>query len=91
MPVNKSQRFSIRLLIEKEWINSLNEISQAHMTSRLGIIRKYIKEGMIADLEQMKEDFERLKRIEATKKELSQRLKAHKGMKTSSIKEILDY
>jgi hypothetical protein len=46
---------------------------------------------MISDLEEMKEGLERLKRIEGTKKELSQKIKAHKGIKTASINEPLEY
>jgi hypothetical protein len=41
---------------------------------------------MTADLEEIKEGFERLKRIEATKKELSQKVKAHKGNNAESTK-----
>jgi len=89
--MNKSQRFSIRLLINEEWRSPLNDISKAHMISRLALIRKYIFQGMTADLEEIKEGFERLKRIEATKKELSQKVKAHKGIKTASINEPLEY
>jgi hypothetical protein len=89
--MNKSQRFSIRLLLDDTWISPLNDISKAHMISRLALLRRYIQRGMIADLEEIKEGFERLKRIEATKKELSQKVKAHKGMKTASINEPLEY
>lgn len=89
--MNKSQRFSIRLLLDDNWISPLNDISKAHMISRLALIRKYIFQGMTADLEETKEGFERLKRIEATKKELSQKIKAHKGIKTASINEPLEY
>lgn len=89
--MNKSQRFSIRLLLDDNWISPLNDISKAHMISRLALLRRYIQQGMIADLEEIKEGFERLKRIEATKKELSQKVKAHKGIKTASINEPLEY
>ena len=89
--MNKSQRFSIRLLLDDNWISPLNDISKAHMISRLALLRRYIQKGMIADLEEIKEGFERIKRIEATKKELSQKVKAHKGIKTASINEPLEY
>ncbi|MBX7143432.1 MAG: hypothetical protein K1X79_03195 [Oligoflexia bacterium] len=46
---------------------------------------------MISDLEEMKEDFERLKRIEPTKQDLNKKLKRHQGIKTSSINEPIDY
>lgn len=91
MPVNKSQRFSIRLLLDREWISSLNDISRAHMISRLALLRRYIHQNMIADLEAMREDFERLKRIESTKKDLNQKLKHHQGIKMTSINEPIDY
>lgn len=89
--MNKSQRFSIRLLINEEWRSPLSDISKAHMISRLALLRRYIQQGMIADLEEIKEGFERLKRIEATKTELSQKVKSHKGIKTASINEPLEY
>jgi hypothetical protein len=89
--MSKSHKFSIRLLLNNDWISLLNDISQAHLISRLALLRRYIHKGMIADLEEMKEGFERLKRIEATKKELSQKVKAHKGIKTASINEPLEY
>ena len=84
--MNKSQRVSIRLLISEDWRNPLSDISKAHMISRLALLRKYIFQGMTADLEEIKEGFERLKRIEATKKELSQKVKAHKGNNAESTK-----
>jgi hypothetical protein len=89
--MSKSHKFSIRLLLNNDWISPLNDLSQAHLISRLALLRRYIHNGMIADLEEMKEGFERLKRIEATKKELSQKVKAHKGIKTASINEPLEY
>ena len=89
--MSKSHKFSIRLLLDSLWISPLNDLSKAHMISRLALLRRYIHNGMISDLEEMKEGFERLKRIEATKKELSQKVKAHKGMKTASINEPLEY
>lgn len=87
--MNKSQRFSIRLLLNVDAVQSLNDLSKAHMISRLALLRRYIHNGMVADLEEMKEGFERLKRIEATKKELRQKVKAHKGITTESINEPL--
>ena len=89
--MNKSQRFSIRLLLDETWISPLNDISKAHMISRLALLRRYIHKAMVTDLEEIKEGFDRLKRIEATKKELSQKVKAHKGIKTASINEPLEY
>ncbi|HMO01464.1 MAG TPA: hypothetical protein PKD37_04900 [Oligoflexia bacterium] len=89
--MNRSQRFSIRLLLDENWISPLNDISKAHMISRQALLRRYIHKAMIADLEEIKQGFDRLKRIEATKKELSQKVKAHKGIKTASINEPLEY
>jgi len=89
--MNKSHRFSIRLLLNVDVVQSLNDLSKAHMISRLALLRRYIHKGMVADLEEMKEGFERLKRIEGTKKELTQKIKAHKGIKTASINEPLEY
>ena len=91
MPVNKSQRFSLRLLLDQDWIETLNDLSKAHMISRLGLIRKYIRAGMETDLEEIKEGIAKLKSIEATKKELNIRIKKHQGVKRSSINEPLDY
>ena len=91
MPVNKSQRFSLRLLLDQDWIDTLNDLSKAHMTSRLGLIRKYIRAGMETDLQEIKEGIAKLKSIEATKRELSLRVKKHEGIKRSSINEPLDY
>ena len=91
MPKIKSQRFSLRLLLDNEWISSLNDISQAHMISRLALLRRYIQQGMITDLEVIKTGIERLKSLEATKNDLRLRVKKHKGIKTSSINEPLEY
>ena len=87
----KSQQFSIRLLLDIETVNSLNNLSEAFLTSRLSLIRKYILSGLTSDLEVMKEGITRLKNIEATKRELSLRVKKHKGIKTSSLNEPLEY
>jgi hypothetical protein len=87
----KSQRFSLRLLIDQEWISPLEDLAKAHLVSRLALIRRYIREGMTADLETVKEGINRLKNIEATKRELNLRVKKQKGMSTSSINEPLDY
>jgi uncharacterized protein (UPF0335 family) len=46
---------------------------------------------MIADLEEMKAGFERLKRIEATKKDLRQKVKDHKGIKSGSVNDPIEY
>ena len=89
--MNKSQRFSIRLLLDHSLIPTLNNVSKAHMISRLALIRRYISDGLKADLENIQEGMERLKNIEATKRELSLRVKKHKGIKTSSINEPLEY
>jgi hypothetical protein len=91
MPKIKSQRFSLRLLLDNEWISVLNDISKAHLISRLALIRKYIQQGMTADLETIKEGITRLKNLEATKQELNLRVKKHQGLKTSSISEPIEY
>jgi hypothetical protein len=85
------KHFSIRLLIPDEWSSSLNDISKAHMISRLALLRRYIHKGMITDLEEIKEGIERLKRIEATKNELRQKVKAHGNLQIKSITEPIDY
>jgi hypothetical protein len=87
----KSHKFSIRLLLDLETVNSLNDLSEAFLTSRLSLIRKYIFLGLTTDLEVMKEGITRLKNIEATKKELNIRVKKQKGIATSSTDEPLMY
>ena len=82
----KSQRFSIRLLLDQSLIPTLNDVSKAHMVSRLALLRRYISDGLKADLETIQEGMERLKNIEATKRELSLRVKKHK-----TINEPLEY
>jgi hypothetical protein len=46
---------------------------------------------MTADLETVKEGINRLKNIEATKRELNVRVKKHKGIETSSTNEPLEF
>jgi hypothetical protein len=46
---------------------------------------------MIADLEEVKNGMEKLKSIEATKRELKARVKRHQGIKRSSMNEPLDF
>jgi hypothetical protein len=85
------KHFSIRLILQNDWISSLNNLAKAHMTSRLSLLRRYIHQGMIADLEEVKNGMEKLKSIEATKRELKARVKRHQGIKRSSMNEPLDF
>ena len=87
----KSQRFSLRLLLDQDWISPLEDLAKAHMVSRLALIRRYIREGMTSDLETVKEGINRLKNIEATKRELNIRVKKQKGIATSSTNEFLEF
>ena len=91
MTKNKSQRFSLRLLLDNEWISSLNDISQAHMISRLALLRRYIQQGMITDLEVIKTGIERLKSLETTKNDLRLRVRKHKSNRVTSLGEPLEY
>lgn len=85
------QYFSIRLLINQEWVGSLNDLAAAFFTSRLNLIRKYIHEGITSDLEEMKIGIERMKEIETTKSELNTRIRSRKGLNVGSQTEPLDF
>lgn len=90
-PIKKPiQYFSIRLLINQEWVGSLNDLAAAFFTSRLNLIRKYIHQGITSDLEEMKMGIERMKKIEATKTELNTRIRSRKGLNVASQIEPLD-
>lgn len=85
------QYFSIRLLINQEWVSSLNDLAAAFFTSRLNLIRKYIHEGITSDLEEMKMGIERIKKIEATKSELKMRIRSRESLNVASRKEPIDF
>lgn len=85
------QYFSIRLLINQEWVGSLNDLAAAFFTSRLNLIREYIHQGITSDLEEMKVGIERMKKIEATKTELNTRIRSHRGLDVASRKEPIEF
>lgn len=85
------QYFSIRLLINQEWVSSLNDLAAAFFTSRLNLIRKYIHQGIASDLEEMKMGIERIKKIEATKSELNTRIRSRESLNVASRKEPIDF
>lgn len=89
--MSKSHKFSIRLLLDPNWIEPLNNLATTHMISRLSLLRKYIRRSMLDDLTEIQAGLDRIKSIEATKQELKNHLKKHKKNSISSLNEPLEY
>ena len=73
----KPKQTQIRLLIPEEWAQELKSLSKAHFTSRLALLRKYIREKMKEDFEQLSRDFDTWNRLKPTTTDLQERLKSH--------------
>ena len=54
---------NITVLLPKEWVQELNTVANLRMCSRMSVMRKYLREGLDADMVEVVEEVEQRKRF----------------------------
>ena len=53
----------VTVLLPKDWVKELNTVANLRMCSRMSIMRKYLREGLDADMVEVVEKVEQRKRF----------------------------
>jgi hypothetical protein len=54
---------NVTVLLPEDWVKELNTVANLRMCSRMSIMRKYLREGLDADMVEVVEEVEQRKRF----------------------------